>query len=51
MTVIKRNKEVDIAVGDIRIVIITHEKDGEEFLWPVLRQQPSGDNTEGILGG
>ncbi|XP_040015419.1 inter-alpha-trypsin inhibitor heavy chain H4-like [Xiphias gladius] len=49
VTVIKRNKEVDIAVGDIRIVIITHEKDGEEFLWPVLRQQPSGDNTEGIL--
>lgn len=51
LTVIRRNKEVDIAVGDIRIVILIHEKDGKEFLWPVLRQMPADSNTEGILGG
>ncbi|XP_071349106.1 inter-alpha-trypsin inhibitor heavy chain H3-like [Trachinotus anak] len=49
LTVIKRNKEVDVAAGNIRIVILVHEKDGEEFLWPVLRQRPSDNNTEGIL--
>ncbi|XP_022602555.1 inter-alpha-trypsin inhibitor heavy chain H3-like isoform X3 [Seriola dumerili] len=49
VTVIKRNKEVDVAAGDIRIVILVHEKDGEKFLWPVLRQKPSDNNIEGIL--
>ncbi|GLD64518.1 inter-alpha-trypsin inhibitor heavy chain H3-like isoform X7 [Lates japonicus] len=49
VTVIRRNKEVDVAAGDVRIVILTHEKDGKEFLWPVLRQQPSANNAEGIL--
>uniref|UniRef100_A0A4W6EY02 Inter-alpha-trypsin inhibitor heavy chain 3b, tandem duplicate 1 n=1 Tax=Lates calcarifer TaxID=8187 RepID=A0A4W6EY02_LATCA len=51
VTVIRRNKEVDVAAGDVRIIILTHEKDGKEFLWPVLRQQPSANNAEGILGG
>ncbi|XP_018536979.1 inter-alpha-trypsin inhibitor heavy chain H3 isoform X8 [Lates calcarifer] len=49
VTVIRRNKEVDVAAGDVRIIILTHEKDGKEFLWPVLRQQPSANNAEGIL--
>ncbi|XP_029287202.1 inter-alpha-trypsin inhibitor heavy chain H3-like isoform X6 [Cottoperca gobio] len=48
LTVIRRDQEIDVADGDTRIVILIHVKDGEEFLWPVLRQQPS-DNTEGIL--
>ncbi|XP_060925183.1 inter-alpha-trypsin inhibitor heavy chain H3-like [Limanda limanda] len=49
VTVIKRNKEVDVATGDIRIVILLHERHGEKFLWPVLRQHPSDNNAEGIL--
>ncbi|XP_029287207.1 inter-alpha-trypsin inhibitor heavy chain H3-like isoform X2 [Cottoperca gobio] len=48
LTVIRRDQEIDVSSGDTRIVILIHVKDGEEFLWPVLRQQPS-DNTEGIL--
>ena len=51
VTVIKRNKEVDVATGDIRIVILLHERHGEKFLWPVLRRRPSDNNAEGILGG
>ncbi|XP_062258296.1 inter-alpha-trypsin inhibitor heavy chain H3-like isoform X3 [Platichthys flesus] len=49
VTVIKRNKEVDVATGDIRIVILLHERHGEKFLWPVLRRRPSDNNAEGIL--
>lgn len=45
-----RVKEIDVAVEDVRLVILIHEKDGNKFLWPVLRQTPSADNTEGILG-
>lgn len=51
MTVISRDKEIDIAAGDIRMVILIHEKGGNKFLWPVLRQQPQDTNGEGILGG
>ncbi|XP_069559435.1 inter-alpha-trypsin inhibitor heavy chain H3-like [Brachyistius frenatus] len=49
VTVIRRGKEIDVAVGDTRMVILVHEKDGKEFLWPVLRQLQSANNTEGIL--
>ncbi|CAB1437788.1 unnamed protein product [Pleuronectes platessa] len=49
VTVIKRNKEVDVATGDIRIVILLHERHGEKFLWPVLRRRPSDNKAEGIL--
>ncbi|XP_029989323.1 inter-alpha-trypsin inhibitor heavy chain H3-like [Sphaeramia orbicularis] len=48
-TVIKRDKETDITVGETRLVILLHETAGKQFLWPVLRQVPSDNNTEGIL--
>ncbi|KAM9859340.1 inter-alpha-trypsin inhibitor heavy chain H3-like [Aulostomus maculatus] len=48
-TVIRRDKEIDIAVGDTRMVLLVHRKGGEEFLWPVLRQKPSDNDAEGIL--
>ncbi|XP_059185250.1 inter-alpha-trypsin inhibitor heavy chain H3-like isoform X2 [Centropristis striata] len=49
LSVIKRDKEIDVAVGDTRVVILIHVKDGEKFLWPVLRQQPLEENVTGIL--
>ncbi|XP_037535781.1 inter-alpha-trypsin inhibitor heavy chain H3b [Nematolebias whitei] len=49
VTVIKRDKEIDVAAEDVRVIILVHEKDGEKFLWPVLRQRPSASNTEGVL--
>ncbi|XP_053723545.1 inter-alpha-trypsin inhibitor heavy chain H3-like isoform X2 [Synchiropus splendidus] len=48
-TVITRDKEIDITAGDTRLLIYRHEKDGKNFLWPVLRQTPSGDDIFGIL--
>ncbi|XP_041836770.1 inter-alpha-trypsin inhibitor heavy chain H3-like [Melanotaenia boesemani] len=48
LTVINRGNEIDIAVGDVRIVILVHGN-YNKFLWPVLRQRPSADSTEGIL--
>lgn len=51
VTVIGRDKEVDIANGDTRIIILIHQQGGKEFLWPVLRQQPADNNVTGILSG
>nr|XP_054586984.1 inter-alpha-trypsin inhibitor heavy chain H3 [Nothobranchius furzeri] len=49
VTIFKRDKEVDVTAGDVRLVILVHEKNGNKFLWPVLRQKPSASNAEGIL--
>ncbi|XP_028301970.1 inter-alpha-trypsin inhibitor heavy chain H3-like [Gouania willdenowi] len=49
ITVIRRDKEIDVAAGDMRLVIIVHGQTGKELLWPVLRQQPSDNFGEGIL--
>ncbi|XP_039908056.1 inter-alpha-trypsin inhibitor heavy chain H3-like [Simochromis diagramma] len=49
VTVIVRNNEIDVATGDMRMVIIVHEKNGQKLFWPVLRQRPSDNNAEGLL--
>ncbi|KAM6947919.1 inter-alpha-trypsin inhibitor heavy chain H3 [Lycodopsis pacificus] len=49
LTVIRRDKEIDVAAGDTRMIIVIHEQNGEEFLWPVLRQRPLDNNVSGIL--
>ncbi|XP_070759209.1 inter-alpha-trypsin inhibitor heavy chain H3-like [Enoplosus armatus] len=49
VTVIRRDKEVDVAAGDTRMVIVIHEQGDKEFIWPVLRQQPSDNNVTGML--
>ncbi|XP_044029493.1 inter-alpha-trypsin inhibitor heavy chain H3-like isoform X1 [Siniperca chuatsi] len=49
VTVIRRDKEIDVAAGDTRMVILIHEQGDKEFIWPVLRQQPSDDTVTGIL--
>ncbi|MED6274565.1 hypothetical protein CHARACLAT_017773, partial [Characodon lateralis] len=49
LTVIRRDKEIDVAVEDVRLVILVHEKDGNKFLWPALRLKPSANNIEGLL--
>lgn len=50
VTVIRRDKETDVSIEDIRLVILVHEISGRKFLWPVLRQPPSDDTAGGILG-
>lgn len=49
-TIIRTDKEIDIEVEDIRLVIYIHQKDREVLLWPVFRQIPSESNTDGLLG-
>uniref|UniRef100_A0AAZ1X5L8 Uncharacterized protein n=1 Tax=Oreochromis aureus TaxID=47969 RepID=A0AAZ1X5L8_OREAU len=49
VTVTVYNTEIHIAPEDILLVISQHEKNGQRLLWPVLRQQPSTNNTEGLL--
>uniref|UniRef100_I3JKH3 Inter-alpha-trypsin inhibitor heavy chain H3 n=1 Tax=Oreochromis niloticus TaxID=8128 RepID=I3JKH3_ORENI len=38
-----------IAAGDMRLVVLVHKKNSIKFLWPVLRQHPSANNTDGLL--
>ncbi|KAF3856303.1 hypothetical protein F7725_017026 [Dissostichus mawsoni] len=47
-TLIRRDKEIDVAGGDTHLVILIQGKDAQSFLWPILRQQ-SSDSAEGIL--
>nr|XP_029136597.1 inter-alpha-trypsin inhibitor heavy chain H3-like isoform X2 [Labrus bergylta] len=49
VTVIRRAKEIDVVSGDTRIVFLIHEKEGNFYLWPVIRQQPMDTNVTGIL--
>ncbi|XP_070759213.1 inter-alpha-trypsin inhibitor heavy chain H3-like [Enoplosus armatus] len=49
VTAIRRDKEVDVAAGDTRMVIVIHEQGDKEFIWPVIRQQPSDNNVTGML--
>ncbi|XP_071388206.1 inter-alpha-trypsin inhibitor heavy chain H3-like [Centroberyx affinis] len=49
LTLILRDKEMDITAGDVRVVILLHERRGEKFLWPAMRQFQSGNNTDGLL--
>ncbi|KAM4613758.1 inter-alpha-trypsin inhibitor heavy chain H3 [Polymixia lowei] len=49
VTLILRDKEIDISVGDTRVVVLLHERQGVKFLWPALRQFPSATNIEGLL--
>uniref|UniRef100_A0A669FAT7 Inter-alpha-trypsin inhibitor heavy chain 3 n=1 Tax=Oreochromis niloticus TaxID=8128 RepID=A0A669FAT7_ORENI len=48
--IMAKTHEIDIGAGDMRLVILVHEKNGHKFLWPVLRQHPSANNMQGLLG-
>uniref|UniRef100_A0A8C7NXM6 Inter-alpha-trypsin inhibitor heavy chain H3-like n=1 Tax=Oncorhynchus mykiss TaxID=8022 RepID=A0A8C7NXM6_ONCMY len=48
VSLILRDKEVDITIGLTRIIIMLYERNGISFLWPVLRQRPTGGNIMGI---
>ncbi|KAM7422639.1 hypothetical protein PAMA_010604 [Pampus argenteus] len=49
VTVFRLGKDINVTVGGIIMNILVHEKDGEEFLWPVLGKEVSDSNAEGLL--
>ncbi|KAM6980760.1 inter-alpha-trypsin inhibitor heavy chain H3-like [Aplochiton taeniatus] len=49
VTLILRDTEVDVSIGDTRMLILFYNLNGVGLLWPVLRQRPSGNNIQGIL--
>ncbi|XP_063330751.1 inter-alpha-trypsin inhibitor heavy chain H3-like [Pelmatolapia mariae] len=49
VTVVVHNKKVHVTAGKMRLVILVHEKNGNKFLWPVLKKHPSADDSEGLL--
>ncbi|XDV51328.1 hypothetical protein PO909_020224 [Leuciscus waleckii] len=50
VSLILRSNEMDVTMGNIRVVILLHKKNGEVFLWPDVRQQPKDVGLTGILG-
>nr|XP_020443095.1 uncharacterized protein LOC109952390 [Monopterus albus] len=49
MTVIRRGNEINVTAEGTHLIILVHEKNSKQFLWPLLREQPSDNNAEGIL--
>ncbi|XP_065096944.1 inter-alpha-trypsin inhibitor heavy chain H3-like [Paramisgurnus dabryanus] len=47
---ILRDNEMDVTIGNIRVVIVLHKKGWDVFLWPVVWQQPKNVTLSGILG-
>lgn len=50
MTVVVNNKKIHVTAGKMRLVILVHEKNGNKFLWPVLKKHRSANDSEGLLG-
>ncbi|XP_005741572.1 inter-alpha-trypsin inhibitor heavy chain H3-like [Pundamilia nyererei] len=49
MTVVVNNKKIHVTAGKMRLVILVHEKNGNKFLWPVLKKHRSANDSEGLL--
>ncbi|XP_030632200.1 inter-alpha-trypsin inhibitor heavy chain H3 [Chanos chanos] len=50
VSLILRNKEMDVSMGNTRVVILLHGQDGNSFLWPAVRQRPSKTTLPGLFG-
>ncbi|XP_048029062.1 inter-alpha-trypsin inhibitor heavy chain H3-like isoform X1 [Megalobrama amblycephala] len=48
--ILRNGNEMDVTMGNMRIVILLHKKNGDVFLWPAVRQQPKDVILMGILG-
>uniref|UniRef100_A0A9J8A369 Inter-alpha-trypsin inhibitor heavy chain H3-like n=1 Tax=Cyprinus carpio carpio TaxID=630221 RepID=A0A9J8A369_CYPCA len=42
--------EMNVTMGNIGVVIISHKKDGVMFLWPAIWEYPKDVNLTGVLG-
>uniref|UniRef100_A0A671LVN6 Inter-alpha-trypsin inhibitor heavy chain H3-like n=1 Tax=Sinocyclocheilus anshuiensis TaxID=1608454 RepID=A0A671LVN6_9TELE len=42
--------ELNVTMGNIGVVIISHKKDGVMFLWPAIWKYPKDVNLTGVLG-
>ncbi|XP_058648246.1 inter-alpha-trypsin inhibitor heavy chain H3-like isoform X4 [Onychostoma macrolepis] len=42
--------EMNVTMGNIGVVIISHNKDGVMFLWPAIWEYPKDVNLTGVLG-
>ncbi|XP_064821780.1 inter-alpha-trypsin inhibitor heavy chain H3-like isoform X3 [Oncorhynchus masou masou] len=49
VSLILRDKEMDVTIASTRVVIMLYKRNGIKFLWPVLRQRPTGDNIIGLM--
>ncbi|XP_076125334.1 inter-alpha-trypsin inhibitor heavy chain H3-like [Alosa pseudoharengus] len=45
-----RENEMEVSSGSLLIIIFLHQKDGERFLWPAVKQRPSNTALVGIMG-
>ncbi|XP_067243912.1 inter-alpha-trypsin inhibitor heavy chain H3-like isoform X2 [Chanodichthys erythropterus] len=50
VSLILRSNEMDVTMGNIRVVVLLHKKNGDVFLWPAIRQKPKDVSLMGILG-
>uniref|UniRef100_A0AAY5ECA7 VIT domain-containing protein n=1 Tax=Electrophorus electricus TaxID=8005 RepID=A0AAY5ECA7_ELEEL len=41
-----QNNQMDVTMGTVCVGVLRHEKDGDTFLWPVVKQPPSNMHTK-----
>ncbi len=50
MSLVVLKNEMNVTMGNIGVVIISHNKDGVMFLWPAIWKYPKDVNLRGVLG-
>ncbi|XP_050979364.1 uncharacterized protein LOC127173492 [Labeo rohita] len=50
VSLILRSNEIDVTMGNIRVIILLHKEKRHTFLWPAVQQQPKDGSLTGILG-
>ncbi|MEQ2170302.1 hypothetical protein GOODEAATRI_034096, partial [Goodea atripinnis] len=47
--VIGRGAEIDVLAEDMHVAILVHQREGNKFLWPLLRKRLSAGGIDGII--
>ncbi|XP_051531659.1 inter-alpha-trypsin inhibitor heavy chain H3-like isoform X4 [Myxocyprinus asiaticus] len=50
VSLVVRENEMDVTMGNIGVIILLHKKNGNMFLWPAIFEYPKNVNLTGILG-
>ncbi|XP_031424241.1 inter-alpha-trypsin inhibitor heavy chain H3-like isoform X1 [Clupea harengus] len=50
MALTLRDHEIEVSTESVNVIILLHQKDGDSFLWPAVKQRPTNAALMGIMG-
>lgn len=50
MSLVVLENELNVTMGNIGVVVLSHKKDGVMFLWPAIWEYPKDISLTGVLG-